>query len=91
MEFPLEDRREETGGQRIVAGLLKGNLRLENVRASGERQARAEHWGSTEDSAEVPERGGPEEVTVEGEGNGIMTGSEANGLDLGTDYQGGAC
>lgn len=67
---------------------MKGNLRLENVRASGERQARAEHWGGTGDSAEVPERGGPEEVTVRGEGNGITTGSEANGLDLGTDYQG---
>lgn len=53
----MEGRREEeTGGQRIVGRLLKGNLRLKNVGVSGERQARAEHWGSTEDSAEAPVR-----------------------------------
>ena len=49
-------RQEETGGQRIVGRLLKGNLRLKNVRVSGERQARAGHGGSTEVSAEVPVR-----------------------------------
>ena len=53
----MEGRREEeTGGQRIVGRLLKGNLRLKNVGVSGERQTRAEHWGNTEDSAEAPVR-----------------------------------
>ena len=56
-------REEETGGQRIVRRLLKGNLRLKNVGVSGEHQACAGHGGSTGVSAEVPVRWGPEEVT----------------------------
>lgn len=53
----MEGRREEeTGGQRIVGRLLKGNLRLKNVGVSGERQACAGHGGSTGVSAEVPVR-----------------------------------
>lgn len=52
----MEGRREEeTGGQRIVGRLLKGNLRLKKTSEYlVRRQARAEHWGSTEDSAEAP-------------------------------------
>lgn len=53
----MEGRREEeTGGQRIVRRLLKGNLRLKNVGVSGEHQACAGHGGSTGVSAEVPVR-----------------------------------